>query len=95
MYGTEGRDSCREALATLGAVGAALALGCESNSPTSPTVTADAGTGGTTTGACAVSPTETVGPYPSRTELIRSDIREGRSGTTLNLTISFVDVNNN
>jgi protocatechuate 3,4-dioxygenase beta subunit len=51
----------------------------------------------TTTGtnaACAVTPTETVGPFPSLTDLFRSDIREGKSGTLLTLTIRVVNANN-
>ncbi len=84
----------REAIAMLGAAGAALMAGC-GDTPASPTAT----TGGTTTGntnaACAVTPTETAGPFPSLTDLIRSDIREGKSGTALTLTITVVDANNN
>lgn len=85
----------REAMAMLGATGAALLAGCGDAAPTSPTTT----TGGTTTGAtnaaCAVTPTETAGPFPSLTDLIRSDIREGKSGTPLTLTITVVNTNNN
>lgn len=90
----------REAMAVIGAAaGAVVAYGC-SGSPTSPTSTAaDTSTGGTTTGgttttgACAVTPNETAGPYPSLTDLFRSDIREGRAGTLLALTIKVVNVN--
>ena len=85
----------REALGTIGAAGAAaLAVAC-GDSPTSPTSNGTAATTTTTTGtngACAVTPTETVGPYPSLTDLFRSDIREGKSGTLLNLTIKVVNV---
>jgi protocatechuate 3,4-dioxygenase beta subunit len=91
------RVTRREAMVMFGAAGAALTLGCGSDSPTSPTTTT-AGTttgGGTTNAACAVTPTETVGPYPSLTDLIRSDIREGKSGTTLTLTITVVNSSNN
>lgn len=69
----------RHALATIGAAGAALALGC-GDTPTSPTSTPTTTTT-TTTGTnatCAVTPSETIGPYPSRTDLFRSDIREGK-----------------
>jgi protocatechuate 3,4-dioxygenase beta subunit len=38
-------------------------------------------------------PTETIGPYPSLLDLFRSDIREGKSGTLLALTIRVVNVN--
>jgi protocatechuate 3,4-dioxygenase beta subunit len=82
----------REALGAIGAAGAAIAFGCgDSTSPTSPTTP----TTPTTTGnaACAVTPTETVGPYPSLTDLFRSDIREGTSGTLLTLTIKVVNTN--
>jgi protocatechuate 3,4-dioxygenase beta subunit len=41
-----------------------------------------------------VTPTETIGPYPSLTDLIRSDIREGKSGTPVTLTITVLSVNN-
>jgi protocatechuate 3,4-dioxygenase beta subunit len=87
--------SRRAALAAIGAAaGAALGYGCGGDSPTSPSTT---GTTTTTTGstnaACAVTPTETVGPFPSRIDLFRSDIRESKSGTTLTLTIKVVNVN--
>jgi protocatechuate 3,4-dioxygenase beta subunit len=82
----------REAMTILGAAGAALAFGC-SASPASPTSTST--TPGTTTIGtnlvCAVSPTETIGPYPSLVDLIRSDIREGKSGTQLALTVKVVN----
>jgi protocatechuate 3,4-dioxygenase beta subunit len=41
-----------------------------------------------------VTPTETVGPYPSLVDLFRSDIREGKSGALLTLTIKVVNVAN-
>ena len=77
----------------MGAASSALAFGC-SNSPTSPsttTTTAPPSTG--TNAACAVTPTETAGPFPSLTRLFRSDIREGKAGTVLTLTIKVVNVN--
>lgn len=88
----------REAILILSAAGAAFALGCGGSTPTSPTSTTASSTGTTTTGgtttsaSCSVSPTETVGPYPSLQDLIRSDIREDRDGTPLQLTISVVNV---
>jgi protocatechuate 3,4-dioxygenase beta subunit len=82
----------RELIGAMGAAaGAAVAFGC-GTSPTSPSSTATTPT--TTTGtnaACQVTPTETVGPYPSLTDLFRSDIREGKSGTQLALTIKVVN----
>ena len=48
--------------------------------------------GGVASGAaCAVTPTETVGPYPSLIDLFRSDIRESKSGTQLDLAITVVN----
>jgi protocatechuate 3,4-dioxygenase beta subunit len=89
---TTKRIGRREALGAIGAAGAAIALGCgDSGSPTSPTSPTTPTTTGTT--ACAVTPTETVGPFPSLTDLFRSDIRDGKSGTLLTLTIKVVNSN--
>lgn len=41
-----------------------------------------------------MTPSETAGPYPSRTDFIRSDIREGLAGTPLTLTAKVVNANN-
>ena len=85
--------SRRDALGLLGLGGAAISLGCGSDSSASPTaITGTTTTGGSnTSGACAVTPTETVGPYPSLTNFVRSDIREGKSGLPLALTITVVN----
>ena len=40
-----------------------------------------------------MTPTETIGPYPSLADLFRSDIREGKSGTLLTLTVKVVNAN--
>lgn len=82
----------REALGLLGAA-AAAAVGCGSeDSPASPTTTATPPTTAPSS-ACVVAPTETIGPFPSIADLIRSDIREGKGGATLTLTITVVNVN--
>jgi protocatechuate 3,4-dioxygenase beta subunit len=95
MEGT--RLSRRAAVAMLGAAGAALAAACGGESPTSPSTTTATSTASTTTAttasACAVTPTEVVGPYPSVTHFFRSDVREGRSGTPVALTITVVNAN--
>jgi protocatechuate 3,4-dioxygenase beta subunit len=85
----------REALGAVGAAGAAFAFGC-GDSPTSPSSTAASTTTTTTptNATCAVTPTETVGPYPSLVDLFRSDIREGKTGTLLTLTIRVVNAAN-
>jgi len=81
----------REALGAVSAAGAALAFGC-GDSPTSPSSTTTSTTTTTSTNtACAVTPTETIGPYPSLVDLFRSDIREGKNGTLLALTIRVVN----
>ena len=38
-----------------------------------------------------MTPNETIGPYPSLIDLFRSDIREGKSGTRLDLAITVVN----
>ena len=81
----------REALGAMGAAGAALAFGC-GGSPTSPDTSTSTTTTGSTNAACAVTPTETAGPYPSLTDLFRSDIRDGKTGTLLTLTVKVVNV---
>ena len=88
--------SRRDALGLLGLGTAALSLGCGSDSSASPTATpGNTTTGGANAGgACAVSPTETIGPYPSITNFVRSDIREGKSGLPLALTITVVNASN-
>ena len=87
--------SRRDALGLLGLGGAALSLGCGSDSSTTPTATTGTTTtgGSNASGACAVTPTETLGPYPSLTNFVRSDIREGKSGLPLALTITIVNTN--
>lgn len=85
----------RSVLGLLGAAGAALTWACGS-SPTDPTpvTTTATGTGGSgTNAACAVSPSETVGPYPSRADFVRSDIREDRPGLPLRLAVAVINVN--
>jgi len=84
----------RELIGALGASGAAVAFGCGNSaaSPTSPTTTTTTTT--SSNAACAVTPTETIGPYPNLVDLFRSDIREGKSGTLLALTIKVVNVAN-
>ena len=96
MNGKAKRVSRRQAILTIGGAGAALGIGCGGSSPTSPETTPATTTTPTTgSSACAVTPSETAGPFPSLTDLIRSDIREGRSGTTLTLTITVVNSSNN
>ena len=83
----------REAIGVMGAASAALAFGC-GGSPTEPDSGASTTTSpGSTNSACAVTPGETAGPFPSLTDFFRSDIREGKTGTQLTLTIKVVNTN--
>jgi protocatechuate 3,4-dioxygenase beta subunit len=52
---------------------------------------------GSGTGTCTVSPTETAGPFPTITpsSLIRTDIRDDRTGVPLTITITVKNKNNN
>src|SRR5215207_2283769 len=87
--------SRRQLIGLLGTVGAVAAARCgSSDTPTAPSTTPSTTTTTSTNTACVVSPTETLGPYPSLTDLVRSDIREGKTGTVLTLTIKVVNVNN-
>jgi protocatechuate 3,4-dioxygenase beta subunit len=106
LKGLAGKLSRRDALEVLGVAtgltgiaGVALA-GCGS-SPTSPTTTATSSTTTTTTtnnSACAVTPSETEGPYPDKTGMInnasffRRDMPEGKTGLPLTLILTVVNV---
>ena len=101
MKDNRSRLSRRQLLGTLTAVGGAALAACgSSTSPTSPsTGTNTGGAGGApASGACAVIPSETEGPYPDRTGMInnpsfyRQDITEGRPGTPLTLALTVVQV---
>jgi protocatechuate 3,4-dioxygenase beta subunit len=83
----------RALLGALGAAGAALAAACGGSSPTSPSTESEDGGTVSTNSQCAVTPSETAGPFPSRADFFRSDIREGKAGTVLTLTIKVVNVN--
>lgn len=84
----------REVLVLLGASGLAASVGCGSGETSTSPSSTSGGTSGGSGGACAIAPSETLGPYPSLTGLVRSDIREGRSGLSLVLTITVVNANN-
>ncbi len=54
----------------------------------------DSGTDGET-GSCSVSPTETEGPFPTKTpsSLVRSDMRDDRTGVLITVKITIKDTN--
>jgi protocatechuate 3,4-dioxygenase beta subunit len=90
--------SRRAAISMLAAAGgAALTAACSGDTPSSPSSAATtnaAASGGTGNATCAVSPSETVGPYPSLSDFFRSDIREDRPGLPLTLGITVVTAAN-
>ncbi|OOQ58003.1 dioxygenase family protein [Mucilaginibacter pedocola] len=66
---------------------------------TSGTTTTNTGSTGTTTGtsgSCSVAPTETEGPYPTKSpaSYVRSDITDGRSGYKMTVNIVITNANN-
>jgi protocatechuate 3,4-dioxygenase beta subunit len=86
----------RQALKAMGGAGIGLAFGCGSDTGTGPSSTTSArgGAGPTSTnGTCAVTPTETVGPFPSLRDMVRSDVRETKTGAVLTLAIKVVNAN--
>lgn len=65
-------------------------------SPTASTSTTDTtGTTGSGSGSCAVAPTETEGPFPTKvpSTYVRSDIRDGKTGYQLDITINLSNSN--
>jgi protocatechuate 3,4-dioxygenase beta subunit len=89
------RLSRRSAIGVLGAAAGATLAACGGDTATSPTASTTTTTTTTTStnAACVVTPSETEGPYPSKSDFFRSDIREGKAGTTLALTITVVNAN--
>ena len=64
--------------------------------PTSTTATGTMGTTGTTgSGSCTVAPTETEGPFPTKVpaSYVRNDIRDGKTGHALAITIGITNSN--
>ena len=85
----------RQALGFLTAAGAALSAACNGDTPTSPSTTTPlTTTPASPSGTCVVTPTETVGPFPSLSDFVRSDIREGKPGLPVTLAITVVNTNN-
>jgi len=91
----------RQALGALTGATAAVASACGGSSPTAPTspqtdegTTTDTPTPGA---SCAVTPSETAGPYPDRTGMLgspafyRQDVTEGRPGVQLTLALAVQD----
>jgi len=90
----------REAIEALGGFAGmmALTIGCgdSASSPTSPTSSTTTMTSPST---CAVTPSETEGPYPDKTGMVnnsayyRRDVTEGKPGLPLTLVLTVVNAN--
>jgi protocatechuate 3,4-dioxygenase beta subunit len=86
----ERKHFLKNGLAALGlAAIAPLANACKKETD----ATADTETG---SGSCSVSPTETEGPFPTKTpsSLVRTDIRDDRTGVALTVKITIKNKNN-
>ena len=88
------KDFLRNGFAALGLV-SIVPLACSKEDVTSPSGNDDTG-GSSATGDCTVSPTETAGPFPTKTpsSLVRSDIRDNRTGVVLSVNITILNTNN-
>ena len=80
--------SRREMLALLGTTGAVALVGLSVGQTTS------GGTGGVAYPSCIVTPELTEGPYFLDTNLNRSDIRAGKEGAPLELTLRVLEIGN-
>jgi protocatechuate 3,4-dioxygenase beta subunit len=90
----ERKHFLKNGLAALGiAAIAPLANACKKE--TDATTDTDTDTG-TSSGSCSVSPTETAGPFPTKTpsSLVRTDIRDDRTGVLLTVKITIKNKNN-
>ncbi|HVJ19206.1 MAG TPA: intradiol ring-cleavage dioxygenase [Polyangiaceae bacterium] len=82
----------RETLMLLGAAGASLA-GCgRVQSGESRDATSGGGAGAAGEPQCVLRPAQTIGPYPNKAELERSDIRAGQEGALLRLGLRVLAV---
>ena len=95
------RLSRRRLMALLGVAGTGLSASCDDGPATLPTTPSPPATPSTPAAPpaepgsqCAATPSETRGPFPSITDLVRTDIRDGRDGTELALTITVVEAGN-
>ncbi|MGV3538266.1 MAG: intradiol ring-cleavage dioxygenase [Rufibacter sp.] len=69
----------------------------EADDITPTDTTAGTNSGSTSSGSCAVAPTETEGPFPTKSpsSYVRSDITDGRTGYKLTCNITIGNTNNN
>jgi protocatechuate 3,4-dioxygenase beta subunit len=88
----ERKHFLKKGLTALGIVAVApLACSCKKDADT------DTGTGsGSGSGSCTAAPTETAGPFPTKTpsSFTRSDIRDDRTGVPVTINITIQNTNN-
>lgn len=95
------RREALEALAATAALVWTAACGESSSTTATEVPTTPTAAGGAAAGSCVVAAEETAGPYPDRLGMLsnpaffRRDIREGRSGAILNLTLTIANARNN
>lgn len=80
----------------VGALSAPVVLAsCGTDEADAVTPDTTGATGGTTSGNCAVAPTETEGPFPTKvpSSYVRSDITDGRTGHKLTARITILNSN--
>lgn len=77
--------------------GILLACKQEDVTPSGDTTVTDPGDAGSTSGDCTIAPTETEGPFPTKSpaSFERSDIRDGREGYKMITNITIGNSNNN
>jgi protocatechuate 3,4-dioxygenase beta subunit len=96
----ERKHFLKSGLAALGlAVIAPLAVSCGKDTDTTTSTDTDTTTtttGGTTSGSCTATSSETAGPYPTITpsSYVRSDITDGQAGVPLTVKITIANTNN-
>ncbi|OIN60759.1 dioxygenase family protein [Arsenicibacter rosenii] len=78
---------------------APLAQACKTDTDVTPsstgTSTSTGSTNGSSTGNCSVTPSETEGPFPTKTpgNLVRKDIRDDRTGVAFTINITIKNAN--
>jgi protocatechuate 3,4-dioxygenase beta subunit len=95
----ERKDFLRNGIAVLGIAGI-VPLACKKDSSSLNDQTDTTGgtdTSGTTSGDCTVSPSETQGPFPTKSpsSLVRSDIKDDRTGVAFTIKFTILNTNNN
>jgi protocatechuate 3,4-dioxygenase beta subunit len=89
----------REALEALSGFAGMIALTTACDSASSPSSPSSSTTTTTSSSTCAVTPSETEGPYPDKTGMInnsayyRRDVTEGKAGLPLTLVLTVVNAN--